>query len=50
VLRCTECEAVWRPADSARWQAHLGIDEYLDELPEVALYCPTCAEREFHEA
>jgi hypothetical protein len=33
-------------ADEERWQAHLGSDD-LDETPEVVLYCPECAEREF---
>ena len=40
---CAECEAVWLPADEARWQASLTDDE----PPEVILYCPECAEREF---
>ena len=40
---CAECEAVWLPADEARWQAWLTDDE----PPELVFYCPECAEREF---
>jgi hypothetical protein len=41
--RCAECEAHWLPADEERWQAWLTDDE----PPELASYCPECAEREF---
>jgi len=44
---CTECEAVWLPADEERWRAYLGCDEDLDEPGEVCFYCPPCAERAF---
>jgi hypothetical protein len=37
---CAECEAVWLPADEARWQACLTDDD----PAEVVFYC---AEREF---
>ena len=40
---CAECEAVWLPADEARWQAWLTDDE----LPEPVFYFPDCAEGEF---
>jgi hypothetical protein len=30
------------PADEERWSAYL-----TDEPPELAFYCPDCAEREF---
>jgi hypothetical protein len=43
IPKCAECEAVWLPADEARWQAWLTDDE----PPELAFYCPDCAEREF---
>jgi hypothetical protein len=43
---CAECKAVWLPADENRWRVYLGSDG-LDETPEVALYCPECAEQEF---
>jgi hypothetical protein len=37
-----ECPAVWLPADEERWPAYLTDDE----PPELAFYCPECAERE----
>lgn len=40
---CAECEAIWLPADDERWQAW----HTEDEPPELAFYCPECAEREF---
>ena len=43
IPRCAECEAAWLPADRGRWQAWLTDDE----PPELAFYCPDCAEREF---
>lgn len=42
-VSCAECEARWLPADKERWQAWLTDDE----PPELAFYCPECAEREF---
>jgi hypothetical protein len=38
-----ECERPWLPTDEARWFAYLTDDE----PPELAFYCPECAEREF---
>jgi RNase P subunit RPR2 len=46
IPRCAECEAVWLPADNERWRAYLGRDD-LDEVPDVIVYCPECAAREF---
>jgi hypothetical protein len=43
IPRCAECEAHWLPADEERWQAWLTDDG----PPELAFYCPDCAEREF---
>jgi hypothetical protein len=43
IPRCAECEASWQPADEARWQAWLTDDE----PPELAFYCPECANGEF---
>jgi hypothetical protein len=43
---CAECERPWMPVDEERWQALLTCDE----PPELAFYCPRCAEREFGEA
>ena len=40
---CAEREARWLPADEDRWFAYLTDDE----PPELAFYCPECAEREF---
>jgi hypothetical protein len=45
IPRCAECGALWLPADADRWQAWLTRDE----PPELAFYCPACAEREFEE-
>ena len=41
IARCIECDAVWRPADNARWRAYLDTDD------ELVFYCAECAEREF---
>jgi hypothetical protein len=43
VPQCAECDARWLPADVERGQAWLTGDE----PPEIAFYCPKCAEREF---
>jgi hypothetical protein len=43
IPECAECDSRWLPADEGRWSAYL-ID---DESPELAFYCPDCAEREF---
>jgi hypothetical protein len=43
IPRCAECEARWLTADEERWAAYLTDDE----PPEVVVYCPDCAEREF---
>jgi Zn finger protein HypA/HybF involved in hydrogenase expression len=42
---CVECHRVWRPSDRAHREAYLAYvsDE---DLPELAFYCPDCAERE----
>ena len=42
ILACAECEAVWLPADEARWQAWLTDNE----PPALVFYCPDCGERE----
>jgi hypothetical protein len=47
IPRCAECEAHWLPTDEERWQADLGSDDNLDELPDLVFYCPRCAECEF---
>jgi hypothetical protein len=45
IPQCAECRAAWLPADKDRREAYLTDDE----PPELAFYCPACAEREFHE-
>jgi hypothetical protein len=45
IPECAECELPWLPADEERWSAYLTDDE----PPEIAFYCPGCAEREFEE-
>jgi len=40
---CVECDARWLPADDEHWAPYLTDDE----PPELAFYCPCCAEREF---
>ena len=39
--RCIECDEVWLPADTERWQLHLNSDD------DPVWLCPDCAEREF---
>jgi hypothetical protein len=34
------------PTYHDRWRAYLGADD-LDEVAEIAFYCPACAVREF---
>jgi hypothetical protein len=43
VLQCAECKRLWIPLDADHWSAYLTDDE----PPEVAFFCPRCAEREF---
>jgi hypothetical protein len=42
IPQCAECGKVWLPTDGERWEAYLTDDE----PPELAFYCPECAERE----
>jgi hypothetical protein len=46
ILRCTECEAAWLPADEQRWRAYPSGHD-LNEPADVFFYCRRCAEREF---
>jgi hypothetical protein len=46
MLRCIEC-AKEEHKHAAGWRAMIAEDPEGKEEPEVALYCPTCAEREF---
>jgi hypothetical protein len=43
IPQCAECGVVWLPTDESRWEAYLTDDE----PPELAFYCPDCAEQEF---
>jgi hypothetical protein len=43
IPQCVECGAVWLAVNDDRGQAWLTDDE----PPELAFYCPDCAEREF---
>jgi hypothetical protein len=43
IPQCAECTALWLPNDPDRWEAYLTDDE----PPELAFFCPACAEREF---
>jgi len=44
IPRCIECDLMWLPWDTDRWQAH-----WVDDGPEELLlfYCAECAKREF---
>jgi hypothetical protein len=44
MLRCEECSCVSRTAPG--WLAFVTHDPDDDEPPEVATYCPPCADRE----
>jgi len=44
-LQCIECGR--ESATGRRWRAYLATDPRDDDSPEVAVYCPICAEREF---
>jgi hypothetical protein len=46
MLRCIECGAEERET-AAGWRAMIAEDPEGVEEPEVAIYCPACAEREF---
>jgi hypothetical protein len=48
-LRCEECQGEARAEAARHWRAYLFVIEE-GEPPEVVVYCPDCAEREFGEA
>ena len=41
IPQCSECAAVWLPADEERWQLTC------DQPPELAFYCRECAAGQF---
>jgi uncharacterized protein with PIN domain len=43
IRRCPECGRPWEPHETERWKAYLTDDE----PPEVVVFCPDCAERQF---
>jgi hypothetical protein len=45
ILRCIECRR--ESASGRRWRAYLAHDPDDDDPPEVAVFCTSCAEREF---
>ncbi len=45
ILRCVECRR--ESSVGFRWRAYLADDPRDDDPPEVAVFCPSCAEREF---
>ena len=45
-LRCVECGRT-TPADARGWRAFRADDPRDDAEPELAFFCPACAEREF---
>jgi Zn finger protein HypA/HybF involved in hydrogenase expression len=45
-LRCQECRRAWSPSETARWPAFLTETQ----PPQIVLYCPDCAAREFEIA
>jgi hypothetical protein len=47
MLRCEECRKQTTSKEEAlRWRAYLTVVEE-GNSPEVAVYCPDCAKREF---
>ena len=46
VLVCVECAAE-APPSAVGWRAVLAVGDEDTEVPEVAVYCPTCAAMEF---
>jgi len=43
IRQCAECGTEWLPGENWGWKAHWTDDD----PPEVAVFCPECAEREF---
>ena len=45
--KCIECDQIWLPWDTNRWQAYW-IDDGLEDV--LLFYCAACAKREFGSA
>jgi hypothetical protein len=45
ILRCVECQS--ESSVGLRWRAYLAHDPCGDDPPEMAVFCPSCADREF---
>jgi hypothetical protein len=45
-LECVECKSLSGP-EARFWRSYRIDDPSEDELPALAFYCPSCAEREF---
>lgn len=45
ILRCIECGR--ESVTGRHWRAYLASDPCEDDPPELVVYCPSCAEREF---
>jgi hypothetical protein len=43
-ILCVECKA---PLEATLWRVYRADDPRGDDWPEVAIYCPDCADREF---
>jgi hypothetical protein len=46
LVQCVECNRISGPY-WIRWRAYLIGEPDSDEPPELTLYCPACADREF---
>ena len=45
ILRCVECGL--EGVSGRHWRAYLADDPQDDDPSEVAVFCPSCADREF---
>ena len=45
-LRCIECNS-FASSSALGWRAYVVEDPEGDDDPEVAIYCPTCAQEQF---
>jgi hypothetical protein len=43
IPHCAEGDVIWLPAGEDRWEAHLTDNK----PPEIAFFCPDCADTEF---